>query len=68
MHPVERPNQKKARVGICITTFKRRDLLRQLLAGLSRLSFDRMPTPDILVVVVDNDPRRSAADIRIRIS
>jgi GT2 family glycosyltransferase len=63
MHAVERHNQKKARVGICITTFKRRDLLRQLLAGLSRLSFDRMPTPDILVVVVDNDQRKSAAEI-----
>jgi GT2 family glycosyltransferase len=63
MHPVERRNQRKASVGICIATFKRRELLRQLLVGLSRLNFERMPTPDILVVVVDNDTARSAADI-----
>jgi len=63
MRSVHRHNQKKARVGICIATFQRRELLRQLLSGLSRLSFDRMPIPDILVVVVDNDPARSAADI-----
>jgi succinoglycan biosynthesis protein ExoM len=63
MHMVERRNQRKARVGICIATFRRRELLRQLLLGISKLTFDRMPAPDILVVVVDNDPAGSAADI-----
>jgi glycosyltransferase involved in cell wall biosynthesis len=63
MHAVEQHSQRKARVGICVTTFRRPALLRQLLLGLARLTFDRMPTPDILIVVVDNDISRSAADI-----
>ncbi len=50
-------------MGICIATFRRRDSLRQLLVGLSRLTFERMPAPEILIVVVDNDPARSAADV-----
>jgi len=63
MHVVERYNQQKSRVAICVTTFKRGELLRQLLLGIARLTFDRMPAPDILVVVVDNDEFRSAAEI-----
>ena len=50
-------------MAICITTFRRRELLRELLDGISRLSFVRMPRPDILVVIVDNDAARGAADI-----
>ena len=63
MPPVERQSPRKARVGICIATFRRRELLRQLLVGISKLTFERMPTPDILIIVVDNDEARSAADI-----
>jgi len=63
MHPVEQRTERKARVAICIATYQRRELLRRLLAGISRLSFERMPAPEILVVVVDNDVHRSAADI-----
>jgi succinoglycan biosynthesis protein ExoM len=63
MQAVEPHKQPKARVAICITTFRRRELLRQLLVGISRLSFARMPRPDILVVIVDNDAARGAADV-----
>jgi succinoglycan biosynthesis protein ExoM len=63
MQPVEQCNQRRARVAICIATFRRDDLLRQLLAGLSQLTFNRMPAPEILVVVVDNDTAGSAADV-----
>jgi GT2 family glycosyltransferase len=63
MKSIEPSTCVKARVGICVTTFKRPDLLRQLLVGLSQLTFDRMPTPEILVVIVDNDISRSAAEI-----
>lgn len=38
-------------------------MLRQLLVGISQLTFDRMPAPDILVVIVDNDEARSAAEV-----
>src|ERR1700752_2303873 len=50
-------------VAICIGTFKRRDLLRKLLSGLSDLAFRKMPAPEISVVVVDNDSARSAEDV-----
>jgi succinoglycan biosynthesis protein ExoM len=63
MPAVEPSKQPGARVAICITTFRRRDLLRRLLEGISRLSFVRMPRPDILVVIVDNDAARGAADV-----
>lgn len=63
MRPIKRRNPRRARIGICITTFRRRELLRRLLIGISQLNFYRMPTPDILVVIVDNDKARSAADI-----
>src|SRR5579862_8307464 len=63
MQPIEQHDQRRARVGICIATFRRRDLLRQLLSGLSQLTFDRMPAPEILVVVVDNDTAGSAAEV-----
>jgi GT2 family glycosyltransferase len=63
MDSIRRRNHPRVQVGICIATFRRRELLRQLLVGVSRLTFERMPTPDILVVVVDNDTARSAADV-----
>jgi succinoglycan biosynthesis protein ExoM len=46
-------------VAICIGTFKRRELLRKLLAGLSNLAFRKMPAPEIKVIVVDNDASRT---------
>ena len=60
MNSSEKSALVAARVGICITTYKRRDLLRQLLAGVAALTFYRVPMPDITVVVVDNDASRSA--------
>jgi succinoglycan biosynthesis protein ExoM len=53
-------NRPKASVGICIATFQRPELLRLLLAGLAKLKFKKMPVPDIDVIVVDNDVKRSA--------
>lgn len=58
--PAARP---PARVAICIATFQRRELLAQLLTGLSALTFRKMPPPEIIVVVVDNDSLRTAEDI-----
>jgi succinoglycan biosynthesis protein ExoM len=47
-----------ARVAICITTFRRPDGLKRLLASLDGLIFVRSPRPDIMVFVIDNDPDR----------
>jgi GT2 family glycosyltransferase len=46
-------------VAICIGTFKRHELLRKLLAGVSNLAFRKMPAPEIKVIVVDNDAART---------
>ncbi|MHC4946695.1 MAG: glycosyltransferase [Planctomycetota bacterium] len=51
-----------ARVAVCAATYRRPEGLRRLLEGLAALAFaDRRP--EIEVIVVDNDPERSAAPI-----
>jgi len=51
------------RAAICIATFKRTKLLRELLGGISELTFQKVPAPEIQVIVADNDARGSAADV-----
>jgi len=52
------------RVAVCISTFKRQKLLRELLHGIGRLSFHKVPAPEIEIVVVDTpDESGSARDI-----
>ena len=48
-----------ARVAVCIVTFSRPGFLRQLLQGLHGLTF-LDATPDVRIIVVDNDARASA--------
>jgi succinoglycan biosynthesis protein ExoM len=50
------------RVAVCVATFRRRELLGRLLASLSELTFRKMPAPEIIIVVVDNDSLRTAED------
>jgi succinoglycan biosynthesis protein ExoM len=50
-------------VAICIGTFKRHDLLRKLLIGVSELAFRKIPVPDITVIVVDNDSSRTGEEV-----
>ncbi|HXX16659.1 MAG TPA: glycosyltransferase family 2 protein [Candidatus Eremiobacteraceae bacterium] len=51
------------RVAICIATYKRTALLRDLLAGISHLTFRRVTAPEIEIVVVDNDPAKTAEPV-----
>jgi succinoglycan biosynthesis protein ExoM len=51
------------RVAICIGTYKRPELLRELLLGISQLTFCKAPAPEIEIIVVDNDPLRTAEPI-----
>jgi succinoglycan biosynthesis protein ExoM len=60
MQPLSQTSQRHARVAVCIATFKRPELLKYLLAGISKLAFEKMPSPEISVVVVDNDAGGSA--------
>jgi GT2 family glycosyltransferase len=52
-----------ARVAVCVATYRRREMLAELLVGLSNLVFRKLPAPEITVIVVDNDPERSAEDV-----
>jgi succinoglycan biosynthesis protein ExoM len=52
-----------ARVAVCVATYRRREMLAELLVGLSNLVFRKMPAPEITVIVVDNDPERSAEEV-----
>ena len=54
---------KKIRVAICICTFKRPDLLRELLHGIGNLVFRKVQGPEIHIVVVDNDDSKSAEQV-----
>jgi succinoglycan biosynthesis protein ExoM len=51
------------RVAICVTTFRRPKLLGELLRGLSELTFQKMPCPEITVVVSDNDEFKTAEEV-----
>lgn len=51
------------RVVICIGTFKRQELLRELLGGIAQLTFRKVQTPQIQIVVVDNDELASAKEV-----
>ena len=51
------------RVAICIATFKRTNLLRNLLEGIHELRFEKVPVPEIQVIVADNDACGSAANV-----
>lgn len=54
------PRADYIRVAICIATFKRQELLRVLLSGITQLEFRKMPAPQVQIVVVDNDELASA--------
>lgn len=51
------------RLSICVATFRRQDLLRELLIGIAQATFRRVPPPQIRIVVVDNDSSGSARDV-----
>lgn len=52
----------KPKVDIIIVTYRRLSWLRHLLYKLNLLQF-RQITPDIVVIVVDNDPQESAREV-----
>lgn len=57
------PWQNSARVAICIGTFRRQELLRELLVSIARLTFRKVQPSQIQIVVVDNDELAGAKEI-----
>jgi len=49
------------RVAICISTFRRQKLLRELLNGIGNLSFRKVSAPEIEIVVVDTPDKSGSA-------
>lgn len=50
-------------VAVGVATYRRPDRLSELLDGLARLRFELSPSPEIVVIVADNDADRSAEPI-----
>ena len=48
------------KVSVCAATYKRPEVLQELLESLNKLEFSRIPTPVIEVIIVDNDATSSA--------
>ena len=48
------------KVSICAATYKRPEILQELLESLNKLEFSRIPIPVIEVIIVDNDSTGSA--------
>ena len=48
-------DRQSIKVSICVATYKRPAGLRRLLQGLNQLNFRKVKTPDIEVVIIDND-------------
>jgi glycosyltransferase involved in cell wall biosynthesis len=58
------PTSTDIRVAICICTFRRQKLLRELLCGVAKLTFRKVPVPQLEVIVVDTpDDSGSAREI-----
>jgi glycosyltransferase involved in cell wall biosynthesis len=52
------------RVAVCVCTFRRQKLLRELLSGIAKLTFRKVSVPQIEIIVVDTpDDSGSAQEI-----
>lgn len=58
------PNSSEVQVAVCICTFRRQKLLRELLRGLAKLTFRKVSVPRLEIIVVDTpDDSGSAQEI-----
>lgn len=57
------PRPRNIQLAICIATFRRQQLLRELLGGIAQLTFRKVHAPDIRIILVDNDEVGSAEEV-----
>src|SRR5215467_698844 len=57
------PQTDMPKVAICICTFRRPQLLRELLEAIGRLKFRTLPAPEVEVIVVDNDELKGGEQV-----
>lgn len=57
----------RPRVSVCVATYKRPEGLARLLLGLGLLRFERSPTPEIEVIVADNEAQGRAARVCLEV-
>ena len=50
-------------IVVCVITYQRPRGLQKLLDSLAEMQFSRVDAPEVTVVVVDNDPKGSAAQV-----
>ena len=53
-------NAKPVKIAVCVITCFRPDGLKRLLEGMAAQKFTKNPTPDVRLVIVDNDAEGSA--------
>ena len=57
------PRPRNIQLAICIATFRRQQLLRELLGGIAQLTFHKVDAPDLRIIIVDNDEVGSAEEV-----
>jgi len=55
------PRHSDIRVAICISTFRRQKLLRELLRGIAKVNFRKVSAPQLEIVVVDTPDNSGSA-------
>lgn len=50
-------------ISVCVATYQRPEGLKRLLIGLNNLTFSKCKTPEIEVIIVDNDATGSASKV-----
>jgi succinoglycan biosynthesis protein ExoM len=55
------PKSADIRVAVCICTYRRQKLLRELLRGIAKLTFRKVSAPQLTIIVVDNTSGESGS-------
>lgn len=68
MKDIQEQIQDTLNICICIATFKRPQLLDKTLNSLFQLTFTKCETPNLRIIVVDNDAEKTAQNLVVRLA